>query len=453
MEIPVKVGDVLKGEIKDLSHEGKGILKVDNFTLFVEGGLIGDIAEVGVINVKKRFGLGKVLNIIEPSKDRINSKCNISNICGGCQFQELQYIKQLQWKKNKVKMDLVKIGGISQVEVNDTLGMEDPLRYRNNVQIPVGFQDNKVVLGFYEKGSYEIANMNKCIIQPEIGDKTAEIIKNWMEKYNIKAYNKVSKKGILRHIGIRTNKDNKAMLILVTAVDKLPYEKELIDMLISNLKDIESIYQNINKMNTSVTYGRSFKKLYGKDKLIDWIGDYRFYISPNSFFQVNRIQSKVLYDKVVEYLDLRKEDTVFDLYCGIGTISLYLAYKAKKVYGVEIIKEAILDAKENAKLNNISNVEFIEGKSEEIFPRLMKKGVKGNKVVLDPPRKGCEKEVLETIIEMVPEKVVYVSCNSTTMARDVAFLVENGYKVEEVQPVDMFPMTSHVECVVLIERG
>lgn len=450
MEIPVKVGDVLKGEIEDLSHEGKGILKVDNFTLFVEGGLIGDIVEIEVVNVKKRFGLGKVLNIIKPSKDRINSKCNISNICGGCQFQELQYIKQLQWKKNKVKMDLVKIGGISQVEVNDTLGMEDPLRYRNNVQIPVGFQDNKVVLGFYEKGSYEIANMNKCIIQPEIGDKTAEIIKNWMEKYNIKAYNKVSKKGILRHIGIRTNKDNKAMLILVTAVDKLPYEKELIDMLISNLKDIESIYQNINKMNTFITYGRSFKKLYGKDKLIDWIGDYRFYISPNSFFQVNRSQSKVLYDKVVEYLDLRKEDTVFDLYCGIGTISLYLAYKAKKVYGVEIVKEAILDAKENAKLNNISNAEFIEGKSEEIFPRLMKKGVKGNKVVLDPPRKGCEKEVLETIIEMAPEKVVYVSCNSTTMARDVAFLVENGYKVEEVQPVDMFPMTAHVESIILM---
>jgi 23S rRNA (uracil1939-C5)-methyltransferase len=452
MEIPVKVGDVLKGEIKDLSHEGKGILKVDNFTLFVEGGLIGDIVEIEIVNVKKRFGLGKVLNIIEPSKDRINSKCNISNICGGCQFQELQYIKQLQWKKNKVKMDLVKIGGISQVEVKDTLGMEDPLRYRNNVQIPVGFQDNKVVLGFYEKGSYEIANMNKCIIQPEIGDKTAEIIRNWMEKYNIKAYDKVSKKGILRHIGIRTNKDNKAMLILVAAVDKLPYEKELIDMLTSNLKDIESIYQNINKMNTSVTYGRSFKKLYGKDKLIDWIGDYRFYISPNSFFQVNRNQSKVLYDKVVEYLDLRKEDTVFDLYCGIGTISLYLAYKAKKVYGVEIVKEAILDAKENAKLNNISNVEFIEGKSEEIFPRLMKKGVKGNKVVLDPPRKGCEKEVLETIIEMAPEKVVYVSCNSTTMARDVAFLVENGYKVEEAQPVDMFPMTSHVETICLMSK-
>lgn len=271
-----------------------------------------------------------------------------------------------------------------------------------------------------------------------------------MAKYNIKPYNKRQKIGILRHIGIRTNRNNEAMVILVTGSYKLPYADELIKEL--KKEKVISVYQNINKSNSSIVYGREYKKLYGEDKLLDYIGDYKFYLSPKSFFQVNRIQTEILYDKVVEYLELNKDDIVYDLYCGIGTISLFVAPHAKKVYGIEIVKEAVEDAKNNAALNNIHNVEFMVGKAEKVLPKLVKVGIESNKVVLDPPRKGCEREVLESLVKMQPERIVYVSCNPSTMARDVKYLVENGYRVVEVQPVDMFPHTTHVECVVLIEK-
>ncbi len=444
----INIGDRFEGEIIDFTHEGNGVLKIDNFTVFVAGGLIGDKVVVRIDEIKKSFAIGSVVNITEPSKDRVVLDFDIKEARGGIPLVEYKYSKQLEWKRNKVKMDLAKIAGLVNVEVKETIGMDNPFRYRNHVQIPVGEKDGKTVIGFYETNSNDIVDMEGSILQPEIGDRILKILRTWMEKYKIKAYDKKTKKGVLRHIGIRINKNNKAMVILVTGSDRLPNEKDLIDMLTK--ENVISIYQNINKLNSSITYGKEYIKLYGEDRLLDYIGDYKFYLSPNSFFQVNRTQAEVLYNKAIEYLNPDKDDIIYDLYCGIGTISLYIASNAKKVYGIEIVKEAIEDAKENAILNNIDNAEFIVGKSEEIFPRLMKKGIKGNKIVLDPPRKGCEKEVLEAIVNMCPERIVYVSCNSTTMARDAKYLVENGYKVDEVQPVDMFPYTSHVESIILM---
>lgn len=447
----IRIGDKVIGEVIDFSHEGNGILKVDNLTIFVNGGLIGDRVVAKVDKIKKNFAIGSVIDILEPSKDRIKLDFEVKEAKGGIPLIQYRYSKQLEWKKDKVKKDLFKIGGLTHVVVKDTIGMEYPYRYWNHVQIPVGEKDGKTVIGFYELNTNDIVDMDTSILQPEIGDKIINIIRTWMDKYQIKPYDKKTKKGILRHIGIRTNRDNEAMVILVTGSDKLPYVKELIEEL--TREKVISIYQNINKANSSRTYGRAYKKLYGVDKLLDNIGDYKFYLSPNSFFQVNRVQTEALYSKAMEYLDLKMDDIVYDLYCGIGTISLFVAPHVKKVYGVEIVNEAIEDAKYNAELNNIDNVEFMVGKAEILLPKLVKVGIESNKVVLDPPRKGCEKEVLETLAKMAPERIVYVSCNPSTMARDVKYLVENGYKVVEVQPVDMFPHTAHVETVALMSRA
>jgi len=347
-------------------------------------------------------------------------------------------------------VDLKRIGGLKDIKVNEIIGMDNPFRYRNHTQIPVGQVKGKPIIGFYEMGSRYIIDMEGSILQSKIGDRIINIIRKWMEKYNVPAYNRRNRKGILRHIGIRSNYKDQAMVILVTGSSHLPYKSELIQSL--EQENIVSIYQNINKSNSSMTYGRKYKKIYGDDTLLDYIGDYKFKISPNSFFQVNRIQAKAIYDKVIEYSDLNKNDIVYDLYCGIGTISLYISDKAKKVYGIEVVEEAIRDARRNAELNNVKNVEFITGKAEKVFPQMIEKDIKANKLVLDPPRKGIEREVLESIIELNPEKIVYVSCNPSTMARDVKWLGSGGYKVVEVQPVDMFPHTAHIECVIGMQR-
>lgn len=446
----IDLGNIIEGEIIDFTHEGNGVLKIDNFAIFVPGGIIGDKVKVEIKQIKRNYGIGSIIEIIKPSKDRIDLEFNLTEAKGGIPLIEYKYEKQLKWKRDKVKIDLHKIADLKQAEVKETIGMDDPFKYRNHVQIPVGQRGEEPIIGFYEANSRNIVDMDSSILQPDIGNIIIDIIRKWMKKYKIKAYDKKSKKGILRHIGIRINRDNQAMVILVTGNNNLPKKEELIEEL--KKESIVSIYQNINKSNTSMTYGREYRKLYGEDTLLDYIGEYKFNISPNSFFQVNRTQAEVLYSKVIDYLELDKDDIVYDLYCGIGTISLYIADKAKKVYGIEIVKEAINDAKENAKLNNITNVEFIVGKAEEIFSKMMKRGIKGNKVVIDPPRKGCEKEVLEGMVKLNPERIVYVSCNPTTMARDIKYLVGNSYVVKEVQPVDMFPHSAHVECVIKIQR-
>ena len=446
----INIGDTVQGEIIDFTHEGKGVLKYDNLIVFVNGGLIGDIVKVKISKIKKNFAIASLIKIIKPSKDRVNLDFNISESRGGIPLIEYRYTKQLEWKKNKVKEDLAKIAGLLNIKINDTIGMDDPFRYRNHTQIPVGENNGDIVLGFYEINSNNIVDMKGSILQAKLGDQIMDIIRNWMEEHKIKSYNRKSRKGTIRHIGIRVNKDEEAMLIIVTASNNLNYEKELIKDL--RRANVVSIYQNINKGINSGTYGKKYRKIYGEDTLLDYIGDCKFHLSPNSFFQVNSSQAEVLCNQAIDYLDLNKEDIVYDLYSGIGTISLYIASKAKEVYGIEIVAEAVEDANKNAKINNISNTQFLSGKAEEIFPQLIKKGIKGNKVIVDPPRKGCGKEVLEAIVGLSPERIVYVSCNPSTMARDIRYLANDGYKILEVQPVDMFPHTAHVESVVLISK-
>lgn len=446
----INVGDIVEGRIIDFTHEGNGVLKIDNFAIFVSGGLIGDKVAVKIDELKRNFGIGSIENIIEPSEDRIVLDFPLNESRGGIPFIEYKYEKQLEWKRNKVQMDLAKIAKLTDIEVKETLGMKNPFGYRNHVQIPVGEKEGETLTGFYEINTNDIVDMDGSILQPEIGNKILKIIRSWIKEYDIKAYDKKTKKGILRHIGIRINRDNKAMVIIVIGASKLPREEELVQMLLK--EKVVSIYYNINKMNSSIIYGSQYKKIYGEDQLLDHLGDYKFYLSPNSFFQINRIQAEVLYNKAMQYLDLKENDVVYDLYCGIGTIAIYMANKVKKVYGVEIVKAAIDDGKDNAIVNNIENIEFTLGKTEEALTKLMKKGKTANKIVLDPPRKGCEPIVLEAIVNISPEKIVYVSCNPTTLARDVKYLTDNGYKLVEVQPIDVFPHTSHTETVTLLVK-
>lgn len=444
----INIKDIIEGEIIDFTHEGNGVLKFNDFTIFVKGALIGDKVSVRIEEIKKNYAIASVVEILEPSKDRVKEPIALRESRGGIPLIDYDYSKQLEWKRNKVKMDLERIGGLKDIIVKETIGMDNPFRYRNHTQIPVGEKGKSPIIGFYEMNSRFIVDMEGSILQDKIGDKVINIIRKWMKEYNIRSYYRKTRQGVLRHIGIRTNYKGEAMVILVTGSNNIPCVKELIREL--EKENVISIYQNINKSNSSVTYGREYKKLYGEDTLLDYIGKYKFNISPNSFFQVNRTQAEILYNKAIEYLEPNKEDIVYDLYSGIGTISLYIANRSKKVYGVEMVEAAIKDAEKNAKLNNIDNVEFIIGKAEEVFPQMLKKGIKANKLVLDPPRKGCEKEVLEAIIELNPERIVYVSCNPSTMARDVKALAGNRYKVMEVQPVDMFPHTAHVESIIVM---
>ena len=448
----IKKGNIVKGQVIDFTHEGKGVIKVDNFTVFVEGGLIGDKVEARIDQVKKSFAIGTVTNIIEASVDRVEFDYAIEESMGGIPLLEYRYSKQLEWKRNKVKRDLEMIGKLKGITVNETIGMEDPFRYRNHVQIPVGNKDGRTVVGFYELNSRDIVDMEGSILLPEVGNRILSIIRNWIQQYNIKSYDKKTKDGVLRHIGLRINKDNEAMVILVTGSKRLAEKDELIKLLTGEVEEVKSIYHNVNSMNSPVVYGDHYKNIYGEEKLVDSIGEYKFNISVNSFFQVNRLQSEILYNKAMEYLEPNLEDIVFDLYSGIGTIPIYIADKVKHIYGIESVSEAVKDANENKKLNNMDNIEFISGRAEIILDRLVEQVPEGNKIILDPPRGGCEVEVLESIIKMSPETIVYISCNSTTLARDAKYLVDNGYKVKQVQPVDMFPHTMHVEAVVKLKK-
>lgn len=453
MNIPVSKGSVIQGEIIDINHEGSGVVKFEGYTIFTEGGTLGDKVILEVTESKKNYSLGKTLEIIEPSKYRVDAECDISEYCGGCSLRGLDYRIQLEYKTNKVKNDIRRIGGLEDVVIRDTIGMKNPDRYRNKVQIPVGIENGKAVIGFYRKGSHNIININTCRIQHEVADKAVKAIRKYIEEFNVEPYDEKTSRGLIRHIIVKNSfRTGDTMVILVTNGNILPHSDELVKMLKSEIPKLKSVIQNINTKRTNLIMGTKSKVIFGEERILDYIGELKFYISAESFFQVNPVQTEVLYNKALEYADLNGNETVFDIYCGIGTISLFLAKKAKKVYGIESVNQAIKDAKENAKLNRINNVEFYSGNAEEVFPNFHKEGVRADVVVVDPPRKGCDPRVIDTIIKMKPEKVVYVSCNPSTLARDLKILSENGFKIEEVQPVDMFPHTTHVECVVLIEK-
>ncbi|MGU8440057.1 23S rRNA (uracil(1939)-C(5))-methyltransferase RlmD [Clostridium perfringens] len=439
-------------DIISQGYEGEGIAKIDNkYPIFIEGALKGEKVKVRIVKVNKNFAYGKLMEVLEASEERVNPPCAIYKRCGGCKLQHASYKAQLDFKWDRVKDCVSKIGKLDPSIVKYPLGMEEPWRYRNKVQLPIGLINGEVKIGFFAPRSHDIIDMESCLIQDEIGDKVVKLTREWIEKFNIRPYNvdgEYDEKGIVRHIMIRRGfTTNEVMVVLVTNGETLPHKEEFVDLMVKNIPGIKSVIQNINSKKTNVILGLESKTLWGEDTISDYIGDFRFNISPLSFFQVNPIQTEVLYGKALEYANLTGNEEVFDAYCGTGTITLFLSQKAKKVYGVEIIPQAIDNAWINAKENKVENVEFFVGESEVVIPDLINKGVKADVVVVDPPRKGCDKKLLDAITNIDAKKIVYVSCDPSTLGRDLQVLEENGYKTLEVQPVDMFPNTSHVENV------
>ncbi|MCK6255429.1 23S rRNA (uracil(1939)-C(5))-methyltransferase RlmD [Fictibacillus sp. KIGAM418] len=450
--VPVSKNEIIDVEFVDLTHDGAGVAKVDGFPLFVPNGLPGEKAKIKVVNVKKGYGFGRLMELTEESGQRVDPPCPIYKWCGGCQLQHLSYEGQLEFKRKQVEDVLQRIGKLENVPVLPTLGMGDePWRYRNKAQVPVGEREGQLITGFYQKRSHEIVEMDSCIITGDTADEAIQAVKDILNKYGISPYEEKRHKGIIRHIIARYGKTtNELMIVLVTNGKDLLNRKKIVDDIVSTIPQIKSVVQNINTRRTNVIFGDETKVLWGSEYIYDYIGDIKFAISARSFYQINPEQTKVLYDQALKYADLTGDETVIDAYCGIGTISLFLAQKAKKVYGVEIVPEAIEDARRNAELNGLDNAEFAVGESEVVIPGLKEQGITPDVIVVDPPRKGCDEALLQTIIEMKPKRVVYVSCNPSTLARDLRILEDGGFKTVEVQPVDMFPQTTHVECVAQI---
>lgn len=453
-QVPVQKNDILDVTFEDLSHEGSGVAKVDGYTLFVPEVLPGERASIKVLKTKKGYGYGKLLNLLETSSDRVQPPCPIFDKCGGCQLQHLSYEGQLRQKRKTVKETLARIGGLPDVPVHPVLGMDNPWRYRNKAQVPIGESEGGLIAGFYQRGSHRIIDMDACLIQDETNDKVVQLVKGICDDYGVHAYNEEKHRGTLRHVAVRYGQNTgEIMVVLVTKDINLPSRKAIVRAITNAIPDVKSIVQNVNPRRTNTIFGEETRVLWGRDVIHDSIGGIKFAISALSFYQVNPVQTKVLYDKALEYAQLDGTETVVDAYCGIGTISLFLAGQAGHVYGVEIVPEAIEDARRNAELNKLKNVVFEVGKAEEVIPAWHKKGVKADVIVVDPPRKGCDEALLQTIIKMKPKRLVYVSCNPATLARDLRILEDGGFKTEEVQPVDMFPQTMHVECVALLQRS
>ena len=445
----LKVGDTVRGEIIDFTHEGSGVLKFQGMAVFVEDALVGDVVLARITKAKKAFAIGELEEIISPSPDRVKYEFDTEALGGGVPLISYSYEKQLQWKRNKVRQDLLRIGGI-EVEVEPVLGMGHPFRYRNHSQVPVGNVDGKTVTGYYRSKSNTIVPMTEDHLQPEIADKILKVVRAWADRHHIATYDNKIGEGILRHVGIRTNENNDAMVIIVTTFSNLQHKYELVHTLVRECPGVVSVYQNINPSDSRFTYGKEYLHIFGSKTLTDYIGDLQFEISPDSFFQINRQQVKLLYGKARDFLEGSQEDVVYDIYSGIGTISMFVADRVKSVIGIESVKAAVDNAKENARKNGIENVEFHRGKAEDLFPKMIDSGKRANKIILDPPRKGCEIEVLEGILKIDPERIVYVSCNPSTLARDLKILVAGGYRVVRVQPVDMFPHSAHTEVVTLL---
>ena len=461
--------------IEDLSVEGEGIGKIsegelgkeNGFPLFIKDTVIGDVAKVRVIKVKKNYGYGRLMEIITPSPNRVKPLCPVARQCGGCTLQCMTYEEQLKFKRRKVENNLRRIGGLKDIEVQMTLGMEKPWRYRNKAQVPFGFDKEGICAGFYAGRTHTIIDSEDCLIAPEINQTIIREIKSFMEEYHVAPYDEERGTGIVRHALIRVGFHTGQILVcLVINDDSLPHADKLTERLLK-IQGMTSVCLNINKKKTNVILGEKVVNLFGPGYLEDKIGEVTFQISPQSFFQVNPSQTEVLYKKALEFAGLTGQETVWDLYCGIGTISLFLARSAKKVYGVEIIPAAIEDARGNAARNGLDNTEFFVGKAEEVLPewyekRDSKEERHADVIVVDPPRKGCDSVLLDTITAMHPDRIVYVSCDSATLARDLKYLTEKvcsegkegeySYQVEKVQPVDMFPWSAHVETVCLLSK-
>lgn len=446
--------DMVTLEIEDCGVDGEGIGKTDGFTVFVKDAVIGDTVVAKIMKAKKNYGYARLMEILKPSPYRVEPRCAFARQCGGCQIQALSYEQQLAFKERKVRGHLERIGGFTDLPMEPIIGMEEPYHYRNKAQFPVGRnKEGKIVTGFYAGRTHTIIENRDCALGVPINKAVLDRVIAHMEKYQIAPYDEESGKGLVRHILVRYGFYTKEVMVcLILNGQKLPKEEKLVEAL-REIPGMTSITVNINKKRSNVILGEELRLLWGKPYITDEIDGISYQISPLSFYQVNPVQTRRLYGKALEYAGLTGEETVWDLYCGIGTISLFLAQKAKFVRGVEIVPAAIDNARENARINGIENVEFYVGKAEEVLPQEYEKhGVYADVIVVDPPRKGCDETLLETMVVMQPERVVYVSCDSATLARDLRYLCERGYEVVKVCAVDMFPGTVHVESVVLMSR-
>ncbi len=449
-----KKNDRIEVVIEDISETGEGIGKTDGFTWFIKDTVIGDRVEAKVMKTKKSYGFARLEQIVEMSKNRVEPKCPVARQCGGCQLQAMDYEEQLRFKERKIYNNLMRIGGFSEVPMLPIIGMDEPWRYRNKAQFPWGTdKDGNIVTGFYAGRTHSIIRCEDCLLGIEENQEVLKRIKAHMEQYGLRPYDEATHKGLMRHTLIRKGfKTGELMVCQVINGKSLPHSEELVKSLME-IPGMASISFNVNKEQTNVIMGSRVENLYGPGYITDYIGDVKYRISPLSFYQVNPVQTEKLYGTALEYAGLTGGETVWDLYCGIGTISLFLAKQAKKVYGVEVVPQAIDDARENARLNGIDNVEFFVGKAEEVLPEQFEKNkVYADVIVVDPPRKGCDEVCLDTIVKMAPKRVVYVSCDSATLARDLKYLAERGYEVMKVRGCDMFPHSGHVETIVLLQN-
>lgn len=451
MEVPVKKNKEYLAEIIDQGFEGEGIAKIEGFTIFIEGAIKGEKCRILIVKVTSSHAFGKLVEILEKSKYRVEPDCATYKRCGGCNLRHIDYEETLNIKQNTVQ-NLVNKTLNNKIKVEMTVGMGNPYNYRNKAQYPVGFdKSGEPVMGVYAKRTHEIIPMRNCMIQNPVSEKIANVVLGFFIKNNIPIYNEKNGEGLLRHIVIKVGiKTHEIMCILVLNKKELKKEKELIKVLIREFPEIKTIVKNYNMKNTNVILGNENEVIYGDGYIYDELGDYTFKISPLSFYQINPIQTEALYNIAIEMADLKKTDTLFDLYCGIGTIGIFASPYVNRVYGIEIVKQAIEDAKENANINNIRNIEFFAGDVEKVFENVLKEhNVKPDVIFVDPPRKGLDKHTIENILNIKPEKIVYISCNPASLVRDLK-LLEESYEIKKIQPVDMFPFTSNVECVTVL---
>ena len=491
----IKKNDVFVTTIEDISDEGSGIGKTDGYTWFIKDAVIGDVVEAAAMKMKRSYGYARLIKVVKPSEARVEPPCPVARQCGGCQLQAMSYEEQLRFKENKVFNNLVRIGNIDnlrRVKEEETsrgaeapdrikfggaieeggqrkgsldkgrefaeflpiVGMESPWRYRNKAQFPFGTdKDGTIVTGFFAGRTHTIIPHEDCLLGAEENREILKIIKAFMIQYRIKSYEEQQHQGLVRHVLIRKGfHTGEIMVCLIINGRNMPQAEELVRRL-KAVKGMTSVSYSVNMEKTNVIMGKEIVPIYGPGYITDYIGNVKFRISPLSFYQVNPVQTEKLYGMALEFAGLTGDEAVWDLYCGIGTISLFLAQKAKKVYGVEIVPQAIDDARENAKLNGLGNTEFFVGKAEEVLPEWYERnGLKADVIVVDPPRKGCDEKCLETIVKMAPERVVYVSCDSATLARDLKYLCGGGYQVRKVRCCDLFGWSVHVETAVLLTR-
>lgn len=434
--------------ITALGNDGEGIGHTeDGLTVFVKDALPGDVIIAGMMKVKKQYAFARLVRILVPSPDRVEPPCACARACGGCQLQALSYEKQLEYKFDKVKNNLIRIGGIENPPMEPIIGMDHPWRYRNKAQFPVGRdKEGNIIAGFYAGRTHAIIPNRDCLLGAEVNKAILDIVISYMEQQNIEPYHEESGRGLVRHVLIRCGFATKEIMVcLVVNADRLPAEELLVEKL-RKIPGMTSIMLNINREKTNVILGERVRTLWGKGYITDTIGEIAFQISPLSFYQVNPVQTEKLYSRALSYAGLTGKETVWDIYCGIGTISLFLAREARQVCGVEVVPAAIEDARRNAVLNGITNAKFFVGKAEEVLPEQYEKNhITADVIVVDPPRKGCDAAVLDIILKMKPEKVVYVSCDSATLARDVRILTQGGYELKKATPVDQFGHTGHVD--------